>query len=52
VRLVDGSRVVRVKVSDFFSGGVETEEQLEAAIQGFKEECERHIGAGKKVLIQ
>ncbi len=36
----------------FFAGGVETEEQLDAALQGLKETCERHIGAGKKVLIQ
>ena len=52
VRLVDGNRVVRLSVSDFFAGGVETEEQLEAALKGLKEACERHIGAGKKVLIQ
>ena len=52
MRIVDGNRVVRVSVSGFFSGGVETEEQLDAALQGLKEECERHIGAGKKVLIQ
>jgi hypothetical protein len=52
VRLVDGNRVVRVSVSAFFAGGVETEEQLDAALQGLRETCERHIGAGKKVLIQ
>ncbi len=52
MRLVDGNRLVRVSAAGFFSGGVETEEQLEAAINGLKEECERHIGAGKKVLIQ
>ncbi len=52
IRLVDGNRVVRVSAAGFFSGGVETEEQLEAAINGLKDECERHIGAGKMVLIQ
>ncbi len=52
MRLVDGARVVRVHAADFFSGGVETEEQLSAAMEGLREECERHIGAGKKVLIQ
>ena len=51
-RLVDGNRVVMVSVSPFFAGGVETEEQLDAALQGLKETCESHIGAGKKVLIQ
>jgi predicted transposase YbfD/YdcC len=52
MRLLDGARIIRVNVSSFFSGGVETEEQLDAALAGLREECERHIGAGKKVLIQ
>ncbi len=51
-RMVDGNRVVSVSAAGFFTGGVETEEQLEAALEGLKEECARHIGAGKKVLIQ
>lgn len=52
LRVVDGNRVVRVSASSFFAAGVETEEQLSAALQGLKETGERHIGAGKKVLIQ
>jgi hypothetical protein len=36
----------------FLSCGGDTEEQLDAALSGLREECERHIGAGKKVLIQ
>lgn len=52
MRLLDGARVVRVSAAKFFSGGVETEEQLDAALSGLREECERFIGAGKKVLIQ
>ena len=52
MRLLDGTRVVRVNVADYFSGGIETEEQLDAALSGLREECERYIGAGKKVLIQ
>jgi hypothetical protein len=51
-RLVDGSRVVRVTASNYFSGGVETEEQLHQALTGLKNECLELIGAGKKVLIQ
>ncbi len=51
MRLLDGTRVVRVNVADYFSGGIETEEQLDAALSGLREECERYIGAGKKVLI-
>jgi hypothetical protein len=52
MRLLDGARIVRVSAASFFSGGVDTEEQLDAALSGLREECERHIGAGKKVLIQ
>jgi hypothetical protein len=33
-------------------GGIETEEQLEAALDGVREECARLIGAGKKVIVQ
>ena len=52
LRLVDGNRIVRVVASSYFSGGIETEEQLEQAVSGLKEECLELIGAGKKVLVQ
>ena len=52
VRLVDGNRVVRVVASSYFSGGIETEEQLDQAVSGLKEECLELIGSGKKVLVQ
>ena len=51
-RLVDGERVVTVNVGGYFSGGIETEEQLDAALAGVREECARLIGAGKKVMVQ
>lgn len=51
-RILDGERVVSVSVSSYFAGGIETEEQLEAALDGVREECARLIGAGKKVIIQ
>jgi len=51
-RLLEGERIVSVSVGSYFSGGVETEEQLDAALSGVREECVRLIGAGKKVLIQ
>jgi hypothetical protein len=41
MRLLDGTRVVRVNVADYFSGGIEAEEQLDAALSGLREECER-----------
>jgi hypothetical protein len=34
-----------------FAGGVETEEQLDAALGGIREECARLIGAGKKIVV-
>ena len=34
LRIVDGTRVVRVDVASYFAGGIETEEQLEAALDG------------------
>ena len=51
-RIIDGERLVTVAVGRYFDGGVETEEQLDAALAGIREECARLIGAGKKVLVQ
>ena len=51
-RIVDGERVVTVKLGGYFSGGIETEEQLDAALKGVREECARLIGAGKKVIAE
>jgi hypothetical protein len=51
-RLVDGDRVATVRLAEYFSGGIETEEQLDAALSGIREECSRLIGTGKKVIVQ
>lgn len=51
-RIIDGERLVTVSVGSYFAGGIETEEQLEAALDGVREECARLIGAGKKVIVQ
>jgi len=51
-RIIDGERIVTVSVGSYFAGGIETEEQLEAALDGVREECARLIGAGKKVIVQ
>jgi hypothetical protein len=48
---LEGERIVEVKASKFFKGGIETEEQLESALKGLREECEPLIGAGKKILV-
>ena len=51
-RIIDGDRVATVKLGGYFSGGIETEEQLDAALAGIREECSRLIGTGKKVIVQ
>jgi hypothetical protein len=51
-RIIDGERVVTVSIGSYFAGGIESEEQLEAALEGVREECARLIGAGKKVIVQ
>ena len=50
-QLVDGERVVTVDVRPFFRGGVDDMEQLEAALTGLREECERLLADGKKIVI-
>ena len=51
-RLVDGGRVACVKASSFFAGGVDSEEQLDQAMAGLKEQCLELLAEGKKVLVQ
>ncbi len=51
-RIIDGERVATVRLGGYFSGGIETEEQLDAALAGIREECSRLIGTGKKVIVQ
>lgn len=51
-RIIDGERVVSVSLGSYFGGGIETEEQLDAALDGVREECARLIGSGKKVIVQ
>ena len=52
LQIVNGNRIVWVAASDYFTGGIETEEQLAQALSGLKEQCLELIGAGKKVLVQ
>jgi len=51
-RIIDGERVVTLSVVSYFAEGIETAEQLEAALAGIREECSKLIGAGKKVIVQ
>jgi len=50
--LLEGNRLVKIGAGAFFSGGIDTEEQLDAALTGLRDECTRLIGEGKKVLVQ
>ena len=52
-RIVDGDRVATVRLGGYFSGGIETEEQLDQAI-GRHPECvfSRLIREGKKVIVK
>jgi hypothetical protein len=50
-RLVEGERLATIRLGTYFGAGVETVEQLEAALAGIREECARFIGAGKKVVV-
>jgi hypothetical protein len=50
--LVDGDRIVTVEVQPFFRGGVEEIDQLDAALAGLREVCERLIADGKKIVVR
>ena len=52
LKLLDGDRIVRVRVASYFNGGIENEEQLDQALTGLKDRCLEFIGEGKKVLVQ
>jgi hypothetical protein len=50
-RIIDGDRLATIDLRPYFADGIETEEQLNAALTGIREECARLIGVGKKVVI-
>ena len=52
LRIIDGTRIERVSATSYFRGGIETEEQLDQALSGLRDECLELIAAGKKVLVQ
>ncbi|WP_425395411.1 BREX system P-loop protein BrxC [Aeoliella sp.] len=51
-RLLEGDRVVRVKIGSHFASGIDTEEQLDGALGSLREECLHLIGKNKRILIQ
>jgi hypothetical protein len=49
--LLDGDRVEVLDAAAYFSGGIETEEQLDEALKGLRERCLELIASGKKILV-
>lgn len=50
-KVVEGDRIVELDVQPFFRGGIEDTEQLEAALDGLREACQRLIADDKKIII-
>ena len=51
-RLVEGDRIVRVKLASHFATGIDNTEQLDQALDSLRTECLHHIGKNKHILIQ
>ena len=51
-RIVEGDRLATVSIEPYFRGGVNDLEQLDAALHGLREECERLLAADKKIFIR
>ena len=49
--LVEGDRIATVSVQPYFRGGVDDTEQLESALTGLRDECERLLADGKKIVV-
>jgi hypothetical protein len=49
--MIEGDRLATVSAGQYFVGGVETEEQLDQALDGLREALSRLIGEGKKVIV-
>jgi len=48
---IEGDRLAPVQVQPYFGSGIETVEQLDAALAGLREECAKLLGEGKKVVL-
>ena len=49
---IEGDRLATVSAGQYFTGGIETEEQLDQALTGLRDELSRLIGEGKKVVVR
>jgi hypothetical protein len=52
LEMLDGNRLAQVTAGSYFAGGIETEEQLDAALEGLRKEIAELIAAGKKVIVR
>ena len=43
LKAIDGERLVSLSLAPYFAGGVETEEQLEQALEGIRDEVPRSV---------
>ena len=50
--VIEGERIAPLDVRPFFRGGIEDTEQLDAALDGIRDECERLIADDKKIIIE
>jgi hypothetical protein len=48
---IDGERLASIQVQPYFGAGIETVEQLDAALAGLREACAKLLGEGKKVVL-
>lgn len=51
MHLLEGERLVSLKLGQFFNGGIENADQLEAALDEIRNACAPLLASGKKVLI-
>jgi len=52
LELIEGQLLVTINATDFFSGRIETEEQLNAVLTTIKQKVEKLLSQGKKVFVQ
>lgn len=50
--MLDGNRLARVDLRSYFTGGIDNEEQLDAALAGVREEIAALLAADKKVIVR
>lgn len=50
-QLIEGDRIFTLNVKPYFRDGVDDVDQLNAALDGLRDECERLIADGKKIIV-